>query len=472
MLKIFNTESRKLETFKALRDSKAKVYQCGPTVYWTQHIGNMRAVVAGDIIFRTLKYLGYATTFVRNYTDVGHLTGDNLGDADTGQDRMDKAAKRENISPQQIAEKYIQEYETDVEKLNTLPPSAKPRATNHIREIKQMVRVLMKKGFAYETDKGIYFDTSKAKDYTRLSGQKMEENKAGLGHGDARDSQKKNPADFALWIYKKGDHANALQTWPSPKRSIFQKRPVGFPGWHIECSAMIKKILGDTIDLHLGGVEHIPVHHTNEIAQSENANGTDFVNYWAHYEHLVVGGKKMAKSDGTSYVLSDIEAKGFSPLSLRFFFLQAHYRSQQNFTWEALEASETALKRLVTQVQKLPEGGNVSEKYKQEFVERVGDDFDTPGAVALVWGLLKDEQVSDADKRKTIENFDEVLGLQLTTLTFPEVEVPEDIQKLAEAREEARKNKNWEEADKLRDEIESKGFEVKDTDSGFEILVK
>ncbi len=472
MLKIFNTETKRTEEFKPLKEKTAKVYQCGPTVYWTQHIGNMRAVVVGDVVFRTLRHLGYQTTFIRNYTDVGHLSGDNLGNADTGEDRMNVASKREQLSPEKIAKKYITQYEKDTRKLNTISPSKSPRATEHISDIKKMVKVLLKKGFAYETEMGIYFDTSKAKDYTRLSGQKTEENKAGLGHGDVNDSNKKNPTDFALWIYKKGEHSNALQTWKSPKTSIFAKKPEGFPGWHIECSAMIKNILGETIDLHLGGIEHIPVHHTNEIAQSENANGKQFVNYWMHYEHLVVDGKKMSKSEGTSYVLDDLIKKGFSPLSLRLFFLQAHYRSQQNFTWEALEASETALRRLTTQVQALPIGGNLSDQYIQKFNERLQDDFDTPGALAITWNLLKDQNISDSDKRTTVEHFDEVLGLEILTHSFMSTEIPEDVSLLAKKREEARQKKDWEQADKLRKQIEIKGFVVKDTDSGPKIEQK
>lgn len=470
MLKIFNTETKNLEEFRPLKEKTAKVYQCGPTVYWTQHIGNMRAVIVGDIVFRTLKYFDYQTTFIRNYTDVGHLSGDNLGNADTGEDRMNIASKREHTSPEKIAQKYITQYEKDTQKLNTLSPSKAPRATAYISEIRKMVKVLLKKGFAYETELGIYFDTSKAKDYTRLSGQKIEENKAGLGHGDVNDSGKKNSTDFALWIYKKGDHANALQAWSSPKKSFFSNKPKGFPGWHIECSAMIKDLLGDTIDLHLGGIEHIPVHHTNEIAQSENANGKEFVKYWMHYEHLVVDSKKMSKSEGTSYILDDLIKKGFSPLSLRLFFLQAHYRSQQNFTWEALEASETALRRLKTQVQTFPTEGSVSTEYVTKFDERLQDDFDTPGALAVVWSLLKEQNISDANKRATIVHFDKVLGLSLSQITETKenIEIPPAVTEIATKRKMARDKKDWKTADQLRDEILKLGYTIKDTeDNGF-----
>lgn len=475
MALIFNTLTKEKEEFKALQRKSVSIYQCGPTVYWTQHIGNMRAVFTGDIVYRTLQYLNYKVNFVRNYTDVGHLTGDNIGDANTGEDKMDKAAKRDGLSPQEIATKYIAQYDKDVKRLNALIPTSRPKATDYIYNIKKMVKTLLKKGFAYETNMGIYFDTSKAIDYTRLSRQKIEENKSGLGSGDISDIQKKNPNDFALWIYKKGMHENALQTWPSPKLSLFSKKTKGFPGWHIECSSMIKDFLGNTIDIHIGGIEHIPVHHTNEIAQSENANGKPFVNYWIHHEHLLVDNKKMAKSEGTAFSLDEIIEKGFSPLALRFFFLQAHYRSKQNFTWEALQAAENGLQKLKRDFSKLEGSEKTKEKPDSYFVNkfkgRISDDFNTPQALSTVYEVL-DSSLSSKIKRATILNFDAILGLDLEkskqkTNTKINIKtktktIPKEIIKLAEERQEARQNKDYAKSDELRNLINKKGYEIKD----------
>ncbi len=293
-LYLHNTLSRKKELFKPIQSGKVLFYQCGPTVYWTQHIGNIRAMVMADFIQRTFKYIGYDVKFVRNYTDVGHLTGDNIGNADIGEDRMEKAVKREGRSADEIAQHYIKIFEQDVKELNILEPFAKPRATEYIKEIIDMVQILIDKGFAYPTDLAVYFDISKVKDYTKLSGQDLEKNISGKGRADIEDPQKKNPADFSLWFFRAGTHENAVQFWPSPFTSKLVKNGEGFPGWHMECSAMIKTLLGETIDLHMGGVEHIPVHHTNEIAQSESANNVPLANFWLHNEWLLADGGKMS----------------------------------------------------------------------------------------------------------------------------------------------------------------------------------
>lgn len=402
MLKIKNTLTKEKEIFEPLEKNKVRFYQCGPTVYWNQHIGNMRAVVLADFINRSLQYLGYEVNFVRNYTDVGHMTSD----GDNGEDKMEKAVKRDQKTPKEIAQFYIQNYEKDVEKLNTILPTSKPKATEYISEQIKMVQNLLDKDFAYMTDLAIYFDTSKAENYHRLSGQKIKENMYGAGSGKISDGEKKNPSDFSLWFFKKGSHKNALQTWDSPFGA-------GFPGWHLECSAMAKKLLGDTLDIKMGGIEHIPVHHTNEIAQSENANNKDYVKYWIHNEHLNVDGKKMSKSEGTSFLVSDIEEKGFSSLDLRYFFLQAHYRSKQNFTWDSLEASKNARKKLEKKISALEDGGKILETYKKEFTEKIKDDFNTPQALAIVWKILKNKEISDADKKAMVLDFDKILGLDL-----------------------------------------------------------
>lgn len=468
MLKIKNTLTKEKEEFVPVEKNKVRFYQCGPTLYWNQHIGNMRAVALADFMNRSFRYLNYKVKFVRNYTDVGHMTGDNEGDADTGEDRMEKAVKRENKTPEEISDFYKKSYETDVKKLNILEPQEKPRATEFIHEQVEMINVLVEKGFAYVTPLAIYFNTSKAKDYHRLSGQNFEENLSGAGSGKVSDMEKKNPSDFSLWFFKKGTHENALQTWESPWG-------VGFPGWHLECSAMAKKLLGETIDVKMGGIEHISIHHTNEIAQSENANQKEYVKYWVHNEHLLVDGKKMSKSEGTSYLISDIEEKGFSGMDLRYFFLQAHYRSKQNFTWESLEASQTALEKLHTKVSSFPDGGKVWREFKKEFIEKIEDDFSTPEALAAVYKVLK-SNISDADKKTTILDFDKVLGLKLdkksksVSAEISETLAPE-VSALLEERQSARDKKDFETSDKIRDNILELGYKILDK-NGEQIIEK
>lgn len=452
-----NTLSKTKELFTPLTPGKVKLYQCGPTVYWTQHIGNMRAVVITDLLVRTLSYVGYDVSFTRNYTDVGHLTSDE----DAGEDKMEKGAKREGKTPDEIAQKYIDIFEKDITELNARPPYAKPRATEYINEMIDMIDILLKKGFAYKTPLAIYFDVSKAKEYTRLSGQILEHNIEEAGKGTVSDPEKKHPEDFSLWFFKAGEHERALQTWKNP----FDEKE-GFPGWHLECSAMIKKILGTTIDIHMGGIEHIPVHHTNEIAQSESANDASLAHYWLHYEHLLVDGKKMSKSEGTSYSLADVREKGFDPLALRYFLLNSHYRSKQNFTWEALEGAQTALRRLQASLGS-DESGTVNEAYRARFTKYITDDLDTPRALALVWELVKDQTISPEDKTTTLIDFDRVLGLGLTVRK--EETIPENITVLMYTREQARQTKNWAESDRLRDEIKNLGWDVLDTPKGQKI---
>lgn len=455
-LEIFltNTLSKRKELFIPIIPNKVKLYQCGPTVYWTQHIGNMRAVVITDLLVRTFSYAGYDVSFTRNYTDVGHLTSDE----DLGEDKMAKGAKREGKTPDEIAQKYINIFEKDVTALNARAPFAKPRATEYIDEMIEMVRILLEKGFAYKTPLAIYFDVSKAKEYTRLSGQILEHNIEDAGKGSVSDPEKKHPEDFSLWFFKAGAHEKALQTWQNP----FDEKE-GFPGWHLECSAMIKKILGTTIDIHMGGIEHIPVHHTNEIAQSESANDAPLARYWLHYEHLLVDGKKMSKSEGTSYSLADLREKGFDPLALRYFFLNSHYRSKQNFTWEALEGAKTALRRLQSSLG-ADEGGTINEEYRARFIKHLTDDLDTPRALALVWELIKDQSVSISDKTATLLDFDRVLGLNL--VPQKEESVPAEIEALAHSRDKARENKDWATSDEIRDKIKSLGWDILDTPDG------
>jgi len=535
-LYLFNTLTREKDIFKPIKKGKVLFYQCGPTVYWTQHIGNMRAMVMADLINRTFKYFGYDVKFVRNYTDVGHLTSDQ----DTGEDKMEKSAKilsficKEcgNISPtgisitknsfktsdfvnntfnckfcnslntidkkemifeptpEQIANQYIKVFENDVKELNTLSPNYKPRATSYIGEIIKMVQILLDKGFAYSTDLAIYFDISKAKDYTKLSRQNLEENISGAGSAEVEDPNKKHPADFSVWFFKAGSHKNALQFWESPFSSPLVKNGEGSPGWHIECSAMIRKLLGKTIDIHMGGIEHIPVHHTNEIAQSEAVNGVPLANYWLHNEWLVTNNSKMAKSEGTSFSLDDVKGKGFDPLALRFLFLQAHYRSRQNFTWEALEAAQNGYNNLLDSISSLGSKiGIVDHKFKEKFLERIADDFNISQALAILFEILK-ANISNADKLATVLDFDKVFGLKLnesnnrprhrvmitetgefeTKTNKVKLDViPKEIKDSFDERKTARANKDWKKSDELRDKIKSLGYEVKDTPEGQQI---
>ncbi|MFA6005972.1 MAG: cysteine--tRNA ligase [Patescibacteria group bacterium] len=465
---LYNTLVRKKEEFVPLKKGAISFYQCGPTVYWTQHIGNLRAMTMGDVIRRTLEYLDYSVTHARNYTDVGHL----VSDEDEGEDKMEKGAKREGKTPDEIAKKYIDIFEQDTRALNILEPTHKPRATAYVQQMIDMVSVLMEKGFAYKTDLAVYYDVSKFDGYTKLSGQKLEKNVKGAGHADVEDSEKRNSQDFALWFFLKGEHKNAMQHWSSPWGE-------GFPGWHIECSAMSKALLGDTIDIHMGGVEHIPVHHTNEIAQSEASNGVKFVNYWLHNEHLLVNNEKMAKSQGTGYSLEEVKAKGFHPLVLRYFFLQAHYRSQQNFTWEGLEASHNGLENLLKTIFILRESLRRSSSdllvaphdslWRKKFVSFLEDDFNLPAALAVLWELLNSKEPAET-KMVIVFDFDKVLGLNLDKLTA--ISIPTPIKQLIGVREQLRQEKKFQEADKVRTQIEDQGFTLEDANGKTVVMPK
>jgi len=474
MLQLYNTLTRRKEIFTPIEKGKVRFYHCGPTVYWIQHIGNLRAMTMGDLLVRTLRYLGYEVTHVRNYTDVGHMTSD----ADTGEDKMEKGVKREGLRPKEIADKYIAQFENDTKALNLLDPTYKPRATEYVDQMIQMVKKLLDKRFAYTTDLAVYFDVSKFPHYTQLNRQDMEKMKTGAGKADVTDGKKKSPVDFALWFFKAGTHKNALQTWPSPFFSPLVTNGQGFPGWHIECSVMSKALLGNTLDIHLGGVEHIPVHNTNEIAQSESANGIKFVNYWLHNGHLLVDEGKMAKSEGTGYSLQEIIDKGYDPLVLRYFFLTAQYRSQQNFTWDALDGAKKALHDLRGMVASWRESDRTQltaenlkkvDVFRKRFVESLENDLNIPGALSIVWEMAK-SNIPSPDKYDLIMDFDEVLGLDLakyeTEDNEHETELPEDIQQLIAKRNLLRQEKNFQEADSVRKEIEEKGYTLEDTSRG------
>jgi len=455
MLKLYNTLSRKIEEFIPIEEGKVRLYHCGPTIYWTQHIGNLRGMTMGDILVRSLRHFGYDVTHVRNYTDVGHLTSD----ADTGQDKMEKGAKREGLTPSEIAQKYIDIFESDTRAINLVEPNFKPRPSQLIPEIIDMVHALVTKGYAYVTDLAVYFDVSRFPDYTKLSHQKMEMNVKGAGKGEVEDPEKKHFADFALWILKAGSHANALQTWESPWGR-------GFPGWHIECSVMAKKYLGSTLDIHMGGVEHIPVHHTNEIAQSEAANGVPFVHYWLHNEHLVINQEKMAKSQGTGLSISEVIEKGIDPLALRYFYLTAHYRTRQNFTWDALRSAQQSLQEL-RRLAHAPGRTSLSNEklekvdaFRERFDAAIANDLNTPQALAVVWEMVK-SNIPGVDKHDLLLDFDDILGLNLSE----EIHIPEALIQLGIQLDELRKLKKFEEADAVRNQIIEAGYTVETTGS-------
>lgn len=513
-MKLYNTLSRKLEEFKPIKDKQVAFYHCGPTVYWVQHIGNLRAMTWADFIRRSLVYLGYHVKFVRNYTDVGHLTSDQ----DQGEDKMEKAARNmlffkckycgkitpsfiqvdkksfktiklinnyhqcnfcgkmnllENnndyfyrsleITPTEIANKYIKIFEDDTKALNILEPDYKPRASQYIEQMQDMIQTLLDKKYAYITSLAVVYDVSKFPKYNDLNHQKLELNKQGAGKGQVDDPEKKHFADFNLWVFKKGVHENALQTWDSPWG-------IGFPGWHIECSVMAKALLGETIDIHMGGVEHISVHHTNEIAQSEAANGVPFVHYWIHNEHLNVNDEKMAKSAGTGFTLKEVTDHGFEPLALRYFFLSAHYRSKQNFTWEALKSAQETLNKLRRIVSDLKSDKSdlkpIKNSFKKDFEEAIANDFQIPQALAVMWNMIKSD-LSSKEKLKLLFNFDQVFGLNLDQVA--EEIIPDEIEELAKKRQTAKDAKDYKKADEIRNVLHEKGYEVEDEKGRYRI---
>jgi cysteinyl-tRNA synthetase len=464
-MKLHNTLDNKLEDFTPLEAGVVKMYHCGPTVYGKQHIGNLSMFVFTDVLGRMLRYKGYKTKPVINFTDFGHLTGDNEGDSDTGEDKMTKGLRQEGLEPTlenmlTLGKKYAQIFLDDIKTLNIETDEITfPYASDYVPAQIEMIQTIEEKGFTYSGEKGIYFDTSKFPEYGKLGNINLE----GLREG-ARvniDPEKKNPTDFILW--KKSSKIG----WDSPWGK-------GFPGWHIECSAMIQKILGNQIDIHTGGIEHIPVHHQNEIAQSESATGKKpFSKYWLHRAHLQINNEKIAKSAGTAVYLSEVLEKGFSPLAFRYLLLGSHYRTSANFTWEALEAAENAYKRLkifmlLADKNSGGEVGIVNEKYKQEFLEALENDLNTPEALAVVWKIAKNagDDISYTDAKATLLDFDQVLGLRLDYNEYTVTEIPTEVQDLLDGRQIARENKDFEASDELRSKIEALGYKVKDTDSG------
>ena len=454
-LKLYNTLTRQKEEFTPLENNEVRIYSCGPTVYSYAHIGNFRAYVFMDTLRRVLQYNGYKLKHVMNITDVGHLESD----ADEGEDKMVKAARKENKNPYEIAEYYTKIFLKDMDKLNIQRPEIICKATEHINEMISFIKEIMDNGYAYETSKGIYFDISKLDKYPVLSNRKIDEQIAGA-RVDV-DDEKRNPYDFALWIKAPKEH---IMKWESPWGLCY-------PGWHIECSAMGRKYLGDVFDIHTGGIDHIPTHHENEIAQSKGATGKIPAKLWMHCEFLTVDGGKMSKSLGNTYTLDVLEKKEIEPLAYKLLCFTSHYRNKLNFTFEVAMASQVALRRLKEGYLKhLNSTSDVDDKiideYKEKFLEAINDDLNMPMAMSVVWDVIKNPVKSKKLANLLLE-FDKVLGLEIDKpcKTF-ETEIPSEVLELVERRKQARVEKNWEESDKLRDEIKKLGYNVKDLPTG------
>ncbi len=430
------------------------MYACGPTVYDYTHIGHLRKYIGDDLIRRVLTANGYNTKFVMNITDVGHLESD----ADEGEDKLEKGALATGRTVWEVAKFYEDYFFKSTDQVNILRPNVTARATEHISEMIKLIQKLEENGFTYITDDAIYFDTSKFPNYTQLSRQKLEEKGVGVREDVVIDKQKKNPQDFVLWFFTVGKFLNHAMKWDSPWGE-------GFPGWHIECSAMSMLYLGNTLDIHTGGMDHIPVHHTNEIAQSEAATGEKFVNYWVHHEFLMVDGEKMSKSKKNFYTYEDITDKGFEVLALRYLFMTAHYKDFINFTWNSLGASQNALNNLRGEIRLWESPKEVDTRYWQSFIDAANNDLNLPQALAVVHDLVKSE-IDSGIKAATLLKMDEVLGLDLDKYISKPKEVSSEVQELLDKRQKARDDKNFEESDRLRKEIEALGFEILDTPEG------
>lgn len=441
-----------------LKKKTVTMYNCGPTVYHDQHIGNFRTALTVDLLKRTLQLAGYAVRHITNITDVGHLTDDVGG---TGEDRMEIGARREGLTALQVARKYEAMYKKDLAALHITPPTRWTRATEHIKQQIALVKKLETRGFTYRTSDGIYFDTSKFPAYGSLAGLKHVKLRAGAR---VDIGEKKNPTDFALWKFSP-KNAQRQMEWRSPWG-------VGFPGWHIECSAMAMEHLGTTIDIHAGGVDLIPVHHTNEIAQAECATGKPFVRFWVHGAFVLEGEEKMAKSKGNVKTLAWVMDNGCSPLDYRYATLQTHYRKEMSVTAESLRGARTARMQLASFVANAPRRGTILASVRDAFVQALNDDLNAPRSLAIVWELLRGN-ASDADKRATIVWCDEVLGLNLAAEKKSKpTPAPAAVMELVHERELARTQKNWARSDELRKRISALGFDILDTPTGQQLQPK
>jgi len=455
-----NTLSGEIEKFKPLNSKKIGMYNCGPTVYNKAHIGNISSYIFADTLKRLFENQGYYVDQVINITDVGHLTDD----SDNGEDKMEKASQMTGNSAVSISKKYTDLFFKDLTKLNIDIGKIKfPKATDHISEQIDLIKKLDEVGMIYETSDGVYFNTAKYSDYGKLGNINIEELKEGARVDS--NNEKINPADFALWKLSKIGQKRQ-QEWNSPWG-------VGFPGWHIECSAMSRKYLGETFDIHTGGIDHIPTHHNNEIAQSEGAFGKPLANYWMHFNHIMLNGEKISKSIGNVLYIDDLEEKGYSPEIFRYWFLTSHYSTPANFTWESLSASKSAflkLKRFVIENNIPNKKGKVNKKYYKLALKELNHDLGTPEAIAVIWELLKDKKINDFDKTRTILELDNFLGLDLIS-KFKESIIPKNIMGLLSERNKAKNNRDYSESDRIRGEILNKGYKIQDVPNGVEVIL-
>ena len=459
-LKLYNTLGRKKEEFKPIKKGKVGLYCCGPTVYWYQHIGNLRTYISEDILKRVLIQNKYTVKHIVNVTDVGHLTSD----ADEGEDKLVKALKRENLpltkkAMLKLSDKYFNVFKTDLKKLNILMPNKWPRATEHVNDMINLIKRIEKKGYTYKTSVGLIFDASKFKNYAKFGRLNLGELEKGARGKE--DPERRNASDFALWLTNQPNH---IMLWDSPWGA-------GFPGWHIECSTMSMKYLGEHFDIHCGGKEHIQVHHTNEIAQSEAAIGKKWVNYWLHTDWLTLKHGKMSKSKGSFIQLTDLINKGYSPLDFRYLTLTAHYRSKLVFDWKSLDSAKKAFTRLKNKViefkkNKVSKNPKNSEKYVKKFYNSLNDDLNVPNALAIMWEVIKAKNIGNLEKLNLLYDFDSILGLDLKKVKEEKIKLPKDILELSELREEARKKKDWKTSDKIRNKLKENGCSIKDTPNG------
>ena len=482
-MKIYNSLTKKKEELKTIKEKEVKMYGCGPTVYWFAHIGNLRTHIFEDILKRVLMYNGYSVKHIMNITDVGHLTSD----SDSGEDKLEKGAKKERKSVWEIAEFYTDFFKKDLELLNIIKPTKWIKATDTIADQIDLIKKLEEKGFTYTISDGVYFDTSKLEKYGRLWGES--ERKEMKGRIE-EVKEKRSQSDFALWKFSPKDEKRQME-WDSPWG-------VGFPGWHTECVVMSIKELGIPFDIHCGGIDHVFIHHTNEIAQAEAAYDKPLANYWLHGEFLNLKDSKMSKSSGTIITLNTLKQKGFSPLAYRYLCLNTHYRSKLSFSDESMDFAENSLNKLYEKAfetfnsPKTEYSAKYSE-YIERFKEYVDDDLNTPGALAMTWDMLKDKDLSDFEKHELLINFDEVFGLRISSIKSDESvlaskyiiktfkddlpfwtsnieSLPKELKELIEEREESRKNKDWEKSDEVREKIEGLGWQIED--SGNKTIIK
>jgi len=459
-MKLYNTLSRTIEEFEPLNPPLVRMYTCGPTVYDYTHIGHLRKYIGDDILRRTLEMNGYEVKHVMNITDVGHLTSDQ----DAGEDKLEKGAKKFGKTPLEVARFFEEDFFKSIDAVNIKRPVIVARATEHISQQIELIKFLEEKGFTYRTKQAVYFDVSRFPNYTKLSKQELSEKLVGARNEVVVDREKKNPQDFALWFFTTGRFKDHVLRWPSPFTE-------GFPGWHIECSAMSMHYLGLTLDIHTGGVDHINAHHTNEIAQSEAATGKTFSRFWVHHAFLSVEETKMSKSLGNIYTLKDIRDRGFSPLAFRYLTFQTHYRSEMNFTWSALEAAQKALEKIYEIAADFPAPRIGCAEFEGDFEDALNQDLNVPRAISVMWSLSR-SNYPDYAKAESLYKMDEVLGLKIRENAKIIKNIPQTILDMAKDRDKLRKMRKFNAADKIRVDIEKKGYVVEDTDKGTKILRK